>query len=906
MVTYDYAMSKSLKAKLLEAIRQLPSPTEDLTNRSEVFEDIIQKWISSARDVPGQTGELLYLLEDSLDTDFSTDGLTGAGLMLFRHLQSLESQCHFNVFVAQVEKREIRTTCDDYARGFNECEQSEDEDDEEDLSDKVHDIDWSLRVTLFGSKVPRTPHNLNMNPDSILQHDVFIDTDLEEEDLPDDYDYDEPSHPEWRGFARYYRSLALLIVPQATTVTYFTENSKARDDYTATDLLEYFSLKCAESRSDDGFLKTLTSMCEIFFPSKDVQSKSRMDIPEPIIVKIFEVAMSRQSQPLFNLVWNNNEAELSPQFFLWILAKLRETPMLTLDALISALDRSVFALKTLSKQHTYLRGLNDAGNKPPKELEAHVLDLFDKMVGLCYNYVLCEQDGEVLVRIACDRQDYEWLSKSVDPLIQKERENIAFILGFCWELYATVTRNELRISNSFNWLKTIVKSLIARLDVNHLISVHGFHCWQQNQAAPVKEHKVAIPQPPTPVTSQTLVNLYVLLLGLNLEEDLRYLTKKLIDQSGRINPFEIANLFVPFVGNLMDVLENRSISLEDPLLSSLVRTIVIAFWNQYVMPGEPIWTEPRYKILDSCSCRFCRSMESNLRNPKRANWDVKESENKSKRHIAAVLKDLAWDSHCSYHRSNGTKYSTWYITRLPTEYEKDKSIWDKKVADARAQLAKFNQRKLWQVLGPDYCCITGNNPPYFEAPRTDTAMVGQSTSAQAPPLVCVPEHTEAMPQVALPPPDNLYGSIPSSHYPPQPLVHDGLPSVEEASHIPIYNDEPPDHPEIYGLPQQPPVVNAWSPGVPPPTAHPGNPAQVSMLGPAHRQNGPIQMNPQVAMPHSQGLPGRPPLASFPENLVWNSGPRIGQGREAPAGAGLKRKPDDDDDILFLGERSVKR
>ncbi|XDG10067.1 hypothetical protein ABKA04_009682 [Annulohypoxylon sp. FPYF3050] len=538
-----------------------------------------------------------------------------------------------------------------------------------------------------------------------------------------------------------------------------------------------------------------------------------------------------------------------------MLAKIGDSSMLTLDGLISALDCSVFSQKTLGERFKFIRGLNGITDKPPKELQVHILGLFDKMINLCYQPKLFERDGEVFVWIACCYRDYEWLLKTIDPLIHKQCENIAFILGFCWELYTSITQNRLQVSDSFDWIKTTIRSLIARLDVrNHLLSVNGFQCWEQDRETQRQRgdpNEMPIPPPPPPVTSQSLLNLCILLLDLDMKEDLRDLARKLTNQSGRINPFEFVPLFVPFVGNLMDILENRPVSLEDPALSALIRTIIVAFWNGYVIPGEPVWEEPCYEALDSCACGFCVSVKLNLQKPKIKSWSVKEKEDKAKKHIAKVLKDLAWESHCSYHRHNAKTFSTWYITKMPTKYEEEKSIWEKRVADARTQLAEFNQQKLFQVLGPsDYCCITGNNLPYFEHP--------QHTNSTQLPVLDIP-------------------------------------------HIPTFQDVPSNNAVNQGdgaVSTQPSHMHL-------PASHLTNPTQLPVQHSGREQNRPpTQTNQQVNPSQSQVVPERAPLTSFPQNRAWSSGPRAGQNEEASAGVKTKREPDDD--LVFLEERPVKK
>lgn len=72
-------------------------------------------------------------------------------------------------------------------------------------------------------------------------------------------------------------------------------------------------------------------------------------------------------------------------------------------------DRSVLEQQTLGDQYRYILTLNTTYDKIPKELRELVLNMLDKMVQLCYNSTLYEQDGETLVLIACNHRDYDWL-----------------------------------------------------------------------------------------------------------------------------------------------------------------------------------------------------------------------------------------------------------------------------------------------------------------------------------------------------------------------------------------------------------------------------------------------------------------------------------------------------------------
>ncbi|KAI0890524.1 uncharacterized protein GGS22DRAFT_14693 [Annulohypoxylon maeteangense] len=181
----DDIILRNSKTELLEAIKKLPSRTEDLSSRREDFEDLVRKWTSSARDVPTHTGEFLYLLNKSSNTDLSAEGLIEADLARFRYLQSLESRCRFNVFIVQLEKKELVTIYGDCAHACFERDESEDEDDiDSDPGNiiEIDDLDWTLRIALFDGTPLRKPYNLGVDPHAMIEGNVFEGYDPDEDE----------------------------------------------------------------------------------------------------------------------------------------------------------------------------------------------------------------------------------------------------------------------------------------------------------------------------------------------------------------------------------------------------------------------------------------------------------------------------------------------------------------------------------------------------------------------------------------------------------------------------------------------------------------------------------------------------------------------------------------------------
>ncbi|KAI1090610.1 hypothetical protein F5B19DRAFT_315095 [Rostrohypoxylon terebratum] len=539
---HDEVTARDAKATLLEAIEKIPSQTENSSgNQPKDLEDAIRKWVSSAREVQGQTGELLYRLQGSSRTCLYKESLPAhtllseADLARFRRLQSLEARCHFNVFIANVEKRESGIANRNWSRAYSDGE------DEFYRCPGGHfvETDWTSRIVLSDGSDLKTPHILRMEPES----DILTEADLNTTSTCSAG----KRLPQWLKITRRYRSLALLMIPQRITTTYFLKNSMRRSDEKIADLFEYFLSKCSSSESDDEVLKTLTRLCELTFCA-ETSFKNSTIIPEQIIIKIFETVFRRQSQPLFDLVWNNYTTEYSPQFFSWILPRFRDSSMLSLPTLILSLDRSIFAQNTLGERFKFIRSLSDADNKLPKELEPHVFNLFDNMVGLCCQPALSEQDAEVFVSIACCYRGYEWLMKTISPFVRKKHENATFILRLCWELYVSVTQDKLQAPNAIDWLKTTISSIISRLDVRkHLADANGFQAWKEGRGT---QHVRSQGPAPAPATSQTFLNLCTLLLNLGMEEALHTLAEKLIICQREIN----LTLLVPFAGCLINAL----------------------------------------------------------------------------------------------------------------------------------------------------------------------------------------------------------------------------------------------------------------------------------------------------------------------------------------------------------------
>ncbi|KAI1493161.1 hypothetical protein F5X96DRAFT_623220 [Biscogniauxia mediterranea] len=561
-----------LKQELIEAIDGLFDETVEVPPSVHYA---IEKWLSVATSSPAKTSYLLYrLAESSKEKAFAMEALTPGDLARYWCLERLGARHGFTVFLSQVEKQVGGTMFDMMGNEMEEGSESEEEVPVGTINDA--ESEWSVRVLFDTGNGWKTP-KLALNCHGILQGDIFEGCEPDEEGDPAEY-YDEPPDPHLRSFVHYYRSLALAIVPQSM-IGSFLSNFTLEDETMpeGNNMLTYFASKCKVSDSDVRSLEILTKLCSELFPQQNSGAWNAVRFPEETIARVLEVALQTQNSGLFETVCKNIEIDLSPQFFAWV-AEIARGTSLPLTMLQPALERTIFAAPRLGDRYTKILNLNTLSDTTPPALRELVLVILDKVVDRCLGTdPLFEQDGETLVFMASAFRDYNWLLKKICPVVYQRRREHAFVMGFSWQLYTNIRQSKLQIHDSFEYLKFCLRTLLQEFDVSLLLSVTGFVRWQGKRRT---QPKMAAPRPP--ITKETLTKLCIILLELGMESDFRELVTKLIDQSQRIDPPEFIDLYLPFIRELMVLLEKYPGLLREPVISTVFRTIILTCWDKYV------------------------------------------------------------------------------------------------------------------------------------------------------------------------------------------------------------------------------------------------------------------------------------------------------------------------------------
>ncbi|KAI0600814.1 hypothetical protein F4775DRAFT_505857 [Biscogniauxia sp. FL1348] len=561
-----------LKRELIEAIDSLFDEAVEVPPN---VHNAIEKWLSVARSSPAKTSYLLYhLVESSQEKAFAMEALSPGDLARYRCLERLGARHNFTVFLSRIEKQVGGTMFDMVGNEMEEGHEMEEEVPVGTINDA--ESEWSVQVlfdTCNGWKTPK----LALDSHGILQGDIFEGCEPDEEGDPAEY-YDEPQDPHLRAFVHYHRSLGLAIVPQSMIASFLASFTlKHETILEGNSLIKHFASKCKVSGSDDRPWEILTKLCSELFPQQDSEACSDVKFPEETIARVLEVALRAQNQGLFETVCKNIEVDLSPQFFVWIAESARETS-LPFGMLQPALERTIFAAPRLGDRYTKILSLNTFNYTAPPALREVVLAILDKVVDRCLGTdPLFEQDGETLVFMASAFRDYSWLLKKICPVVYQRRKDYAFVMGFSWQLYTNIRQNKLQVHDSFEYLKFCLRTLLQEIDVSLLLSVTGFVRWQGQRRTQPK-----MPPPRPPITKETLTNLCIILLELGMERYFLELVTQLTDQIQRIDPPEFIDLYLPFIRDLMVILEKYPGLLQELVVSSIFRTIILACWDKYV------------------------------------------------------------------------------------------------------------------------------------------------------------------------------------------------------------------------------------------------------------------------------------------------------------------------------------
>jgi hypothetical protein len=201
------------------------------------------------------------------------------------------------------------------------------------------------------------------------------------------------------------------------------------------------------------------------------------------------------------------------------------------------------------------------------------------------------------------------------------------------------------------------------------------------------------------------------------------LFSRLTDQSKLIEAAEFHPLWLPFVRQLVIVLNNRSIPLTTPRYQRFCAAVLQAYVTNYVVK-EPEGTISCAQPPVNCLCRACDQLNDFLQSPIE-NVGHFTLGKQWRQHLQQILRYGRVD--CTYTTDRWTSPKTLVVTKTFTNQSGEGGLRKVRAEEAKKQFDLFDQAQLRTILGRDYDVITG-----LHALRAAVSQQGPSNDQQHP------------------------------------------------------------------------------------------------------------------------------------------------------------------------------
>lgn len=269
--------------------------------------------------------------------------------------------------------------------------------------------------------------------------------------------------------------------------------------------------------------------------------------------------------------------------------------------------------------------------------------------------------------------------------------------------------------------------------------------------------------PPMPVPSGAidaarLANFVSDLIADKVDDSpLKHLCVKIVGSVELINPKEFVSLWLPFLENLVQVLEKHRIPLSAPRYRHVFAAIIEAYAFRCVGRRPSSW---RLHVAIPFQCRPCAKLNEFLGQPEATIITLRGLNEVAVTHINNFVTHYAAQIRCELRCAYGDLHVRKHLGN-------EAAKWVEKRDKARVELAKLQSWKLQIILGDEFASIMNFELLELIEPAVDTGPV-QSTNKIPP----APAQTQSVPlhrQVTLPSQTPaMLAALHTQHYPYPP------------------------------------------------------------------------------------------------------------------------------------------
>ncbi|KAK3485443.1 uncharacterized protein B0T23DRAFT_367539 [Neurospora hispaniola] len=677
-------------------------------SETEALRHILLKWLQE----PGESRQkgLYYVLDHHYtEASIKLNNLKTRDLAIGQVLNNLSKELDFEVFFALLEKEEFGEAEVDHSKFYNVYREEGEESSEEEpflCIEELIEVDYRVKTVrdMFGKPVV---DGLALDPEEeILQDDgeLFADDDPEQE-------YEGVMGNTGPTVTHRYRSTAVLLVPSASILEFFEKNMQKLSRKTRQSLISYCarsSLSCLGSNMHRATLLFQAAMDLAKRSTTTSDARSTVWPKNPLIdgndlMSILKVAIELRDYDSFADACLNQNAGIPTSFFAWTKQWFkRSNTDSRFQCFELGLSCVVDSYPDLSDR---LAALTNLIPKPEDadwpaslrdEISTWVHGKLEESLGdLLMKEKVGDGDGKTIIEMALILPDpSRFLSTSVVPLLDPERQSIAFFIALLARLWKEVSADVVPRDDGFAIYRTIAKQLLASADLSTLRPKGGIKpehgTKRQRTSYDGSNKRPSKKQLLRTVASNTLVKFFEKLVKISTPDDdlaTQFITK-LNDAVPRLPVDHMHNLWLPFLWCLIPILTANGIPLTTPVYQSLYRNMLTRYIQEYVRT-QPAPSNSLVRPPVNCPllhCPDCNALNFFLQSPTEEveRFDVGK---KARRHLHEMLDERGID--CTHVSERGTTPNTLVVTKTFTQEEPLMKEWKERKAYAASRLRIF-------------------------------------------------------------------------------------------------------------------------------------------------------------------------------------------------------------------------
>ncbi|KAI0117362.1 hypothetical protein F4814DRAFT_284591 [Daldinia grandis] len=573
---YSWVLVYKLAVDPTAAVPTAASRLEDKALRAA-----LESWSQEVSNGSRKPLPLCYVLGDNYtdgDGRISYQGLKDADRERVRCLRTMCTDLDFDIFLATLEKQEIRIMKDrwhpnrgmDYRCNYDDEEDEEQE--EQNTADESCDVSYRLTkvVDVEGTMLAS---NLKFDEEYILQGNSFTGMSWDE-----DYEeYDQQT-------SRYLIS-ALVIVPCEGTVPFIISHkfndlkSNVLNILVFRDLCGFLIDQCTNSSRKAARLNQLYQL----FKTDVESSYSKEKLDSSYLLKVLQLSIQNENHSLLRLITAEFKQPPPIEFFAWLGQEYDKSAISSDD--FKKMFLYAFNLQpTIHKRWTALCDVN-IDLEEIEGLRNLASRTVDECLEACRWAQLQEEDGKALFGLSFYCLGFEYLKTVVVPVLEGRSGLTAFILGFLQSFdlkYSQVPRDDIRAIYERIALAALNKLELGSLTTAELPSNIGVNGSRDASS-------------PQYVTYKSFLRFISTLIELKLQTHLNLLAQKIAAQADKVRGEELDTFWMPLLHGLFIVFEKRRVLVSVSYWTQIYQSFFKAYLMNYVLsPPTP-----------PCSCHDC-------------------------------------------------------------------------------------------------------------------------------------------------------------------------------------------------------------------------------------------------------------------------------------------------------------